>query len=126
MEPLPAMTAEAILCLEYMGAKNDTPRMPRGAQFLLKNLPKMGRENSYYWYYATQAMFHLQGDAWQKWNCSLHPVLLKSQIRNGPLAGTWKPKDEWERSGGRIYSASLRVLMLEVYYRHLPIYQSLD
>jgi hypothetical protein len=122
----PAMTAEAILCLEYLGEERDSESINRGTLHLLDNLPQAGRETSYYWYYATQALFHLQGDAWQRWNGAIHPLLLQTQTKEGPIAGTWDPKDQWEHSGGRIYATSLRVLMLEVYYRHLPIYQVLD
>ncbi len=122
----PAMTAEAILCLEYLGEDRDAESINRGTRHLLENLPQAGRETSYYWYYATQALFHLQGDAWQRWNGAIHPLLLQTQTKEGPIAGTWDPKDQWENSGGRIYATSLRVLMLEVYYRHLPIYQVLD
>jgi hypothetical protein len=39
------------------------------------------------------------------------------------MLGTWDPKDQWEKGGGRIYATSLRILMLEVYYRHLLLYQ---
>ena len=44
----------------------------------------------------------------------------------GGASGTWDPKDNWEKSGGRIYSTSLRLLMLEIYFRHLPLYRALD
>ncbi len=50
-------------------------------------------------------------------------MLLDTQHKEGALSGTWDPKDQWESSGGRIYSTSLRLLMLEVSYRHLPLYQ---
>jgi hypothetical protein len=53
-------------------------------------------------------------------------TLLSTQLESGPTAGSWDPKDKWEQSGGRLYSTSLRVLMLEVYYRHLPLYQVLE
>ena len=71
-------------------------------------------------------MFHLQGDHWDQWNDALHSMLLKSQVTSGPTAGTWDPRDSWEGRGGRIYATSLRLLMLEVYYRHLPLFQVLE
>ncbi len=119
----PAMTAEAILCLEYLGSERDSDSLVHGGDFLLKNLPKKGRETSYYWYYGTQSMFHFQGEHWQRWNDAIHPLLVETQHKDGPLLGTWDPTDQWEKGGGRIYATSLRVLMLEVYYRHLPLYQ---
>jgi len=121
----PAMSAEALLCLAYLGVDRADPRVEAGGKFLLQNLPADGKENSYYWYYGTQIMFHLQGDYWKQWEKSMRETLLATQRVDGNMAGTWDPKDQWEGSGGRLYSTALRVLMLEVYYRHLPLYQPL-
>ena len=68
----------------------------------------------------------MQGDGWQQWNVALRDMLVKSQRTEGPVAGTWDPTDEWERQAGRLYATALRLLMLEVYYRHLPLYQTLQ
>ena len=122
----PAMTAEGLLCMQYLGADRSHPQLQAGAAYLLKNLPKQGRENSYFWYYGTQVMYHLQGDYWPQWNAALRDLLVQSQRKDGPLAGTWDPVDGWEREAGRIYATSLRLLMLSVYYRHLPLYRSLE
>lgn len=123
--PTPAMTAEGLLCRQYLGATRDDPSLVSGAGYLLSNLPDKSQANGYYWYYGTQTMYHLQGDYWKKWNASLRDMLVETQIKEGPMAGTWAPVDRGEVTGGRVYSTSLRVLMLEVYYRHLPLYQSL-
>jgi hypothetical protein len=68
----------------------------------------------------------LLGDFWKQWIDAMKDTILGTQLQDGPMAGSWDPKDKWETSGGRIYSTSLRVLMLEVYYRHLPLYQVLE
>jgi hypothetical protein len=122
----PAMTAEALLCLEYLGAERTDPRVIGGAKFLLSRLPQKGQDTSYYWYYGTQVMYHMQGQYWLPWNESLSDILIETQRKDGPMSGTWDPNDNWEKSGGRIYATALRLLMLEVYYRHLPLYQALD
>ena len=122
----PAMSAEGMLCMEYLGAERNSPQLVQGGAFLLANLPQQGKESSYYWYYGTQVMFHLQGEHWNQWNDALHHMLLETQVTTGPTAGTWDPKDNWEGRGGRIYATSLRLLMLEVYYRHLPLFQVLE
>ena len=118
-----AMTAEGLLCLQYLGSERNDPRLEAGAEHLLRHLPKLGRDTSYYYYYGTQVMYHLQGQYWQQWNEAMSGTLINSQIKEGHMAGSWNPTDQWERSGGRIMSTSLRVLMLEVYFRHLPLYQ---
>jgi hypothetical protein len=119
------MTAEALLCLQYLGAGRDDPQLQAGAAYLAANLPKKDGQTSYYWYYGTQVMYHMQGEHWPKWNNALREMLVTTQRKEGELAGTWDPKDQWENQGGRIYATSLRLLMLEVYYRHLPLYQVL-
>ena len=121
--PKIAMTAEALLCREYLGMGQDHPSLINGANYLLEHLPQKGKETSYYWYYGTQTMFHLQGDYWYQWNQALQDLLIETQIKESPLTGTWDAKDEWEQRGGRIYATSLRLLMLEAPYRHLPLYQ---
>jgi hypothetical protein len=73
-------------------------------------------------------MFHLQGEHWKQWNEAQRDRLVQSQAQAqaGGAAGSWDPKDRWENDGGRLYATSLRLLMLEVYYRHLPLYQALE
>lgn len=122
----PAMTAEGLLCMEYLGGKRGEPQLMRTVDRVLERVPKKDQDSSYFWYYGTQAMFHMQGEAWQKWNAAMSETLLTAQVVDGPHRGTWDPRDEWEQRGGRIYSTSLRLLMLEVYFRHLPLYQSLE
>lgn len=119
----PAMTAEGLLCRQFLGTRRNDPFLLAGANFLLQHLPQAGAESSYYWYYATQVMYHMQGDYWTAWNERLRDLLVSTQIKDGHQSGTWDPRDGWEQSGGRLYATSLRLLMLEVYYRHLPLYQ---
>ena len=35
-------------------------------------------------------------------------------------------KEKWGAAGGRLYVTCLNTLMLEVYYRHLPLYLELE
>ena len=121
-----AMSAEGLLCRQFLGARRDNPSMRGGAAYLVAHLPQPGQETSYYWYYGTQVMYHMQGEYWDAWNLALRDSLVASQIKEGTLSGTWEPTDSWEGSGGRIYATSLRLLMLEIYYRHLPLYRQLE
>ncbi|MFT5524830.1 MAG: prenyltransferase beta subunit [Pirellulaceae bacterium] len=121
-----AMTGEALLVLQYMGTDRNDPRLIAGAEFLLKNKPQRNVETSYYWYYGTQFMYHMQGRYWKEWNTNMSSAVLQEQVAKDGQLGSWTPKDQWEGQGGRIYSTALRVLMLEVYYRHLPLYQLID
>ena len=107
--------------------------MQRGTDWLSDRLPAEGtpqnpQRDTYYWYYATQVMFHMGGDRWKKWYGNLYPMLIRSQKKEGEYAGSWEPNgripDAWGRFGGRLYVTTLNLLSLEVYYRHLPIYEA--
>ncbi|MHB9081057.1 MAG: prenyltransferase/squalene oxidase repeat-containing protein [Pirellulaceae bacterium] len=120
----PAMTAEGLLCRQYLGWKQDDPRLSEGAEYLLQNQIDWADRDVYYWYYATQVLHHLEGDYWEKWNRVMRDVVPKNQVLNGKEAGSWDPEgDQWGGYGGRLYVTCLSTYMLEVYYRHLPIYQ---
>jgi len=133
-EPSLAMTAEALLMRMYLGWDRDNSALTRGADYLQANLPEVGTEDqptrdSYYWYYATQVMYHVGGARGKAWNDRLRPLLETSQVKEGPLGGSWHPQrpiaDRWGSAGGRHYVTAMNLLMLEVYYRHLPLYKTL-
>jgi len=121
----PAVTAEGLLCRQYLGWKQDDPRLVEGIQALNNNKVnyKGVDPDVYYWYYATQATHHMEGQIWEDWNNTMRQEVPAHQIKNGAEAGSWDPKgDKWGSSGGRLYVTCLSLYMLEVYYRHLPIY----
>ena len=122
----PAMTAEGLLCLQFLGTQRNDARLQSGADYLMGHLPQKGRLTSYYLYYATQVMYHMQGSHWQAWNEKMRDLLVGTQRTSGAHAGSWDPLDRWEKRGGRVYTTSLRLLMLEIYYRHLPLYQPME
>ncbi len=133
--PSRTMTAEALLMRLYLDWTPAHPSVTRGADYLLEELPRYGtpteiQRNSYYWYYATQVMYHVQGERWEKWNSRLRELLIQTQETQGGLAGSWNPDgaipDRWGEAGGRIYITAMDLLMLEVYYRRLPLYRTAD
>ncbi|MGB7346275.1 MAG: hypothetical protein WBD20_18805 [Pirellulaceae bacterium] len=130
--PTPTMTAVGMLMRMYSGWRRDNPAMISAADYLLEHPPQLGtnldpKRDGYYWYYATQVMFHMGGDHWKQWNSYLNPMLLQGQIKKGPQAGSWDPRrpvpDRWSPHAGRLYVTTMNLLNLEVYYRHLPIYE---
>ncbi|XZE32115.1 hypothetical protein SH501x_002851 [Pirellulaceae bacterium SH501] len=131
--PTPAMTSVGLLMRLYTGWKRDHPNMRRGTDWLLRFLPAEGTpsnptRDTYYWYYATQVMFHAGGEKWKAWYGDLYPILIRTQLTDGDLAGSWDPltpiPDAWGEYGGRLYVTTLNLLSLEVYYRHLPLYDA--
>lgn len=127
-----SMTAEAILMREYLGWKKNDPRLVTGINFITspQNLiDYKHNRNVYYWYYATQAAWHFQGEPWKRWNAVMRKVMPERQISRGPEKGSWNPRgsgdeedDQFAGAGGRLYVTCLSIYMLEVYYRHMPLY----
>ena len=119
----PAMTAEALLCRQYLGWRRDDPRLVEGVEYLRQHPIDWHDQNVYHWYYATQVMHHMGGAAWEGWNSVMRDRVPAHQVPNGPEFGSWSPReDRWGIHGGRLFTTCLYVYMLEVYYRHLPIY----
>jgi hypothetical protein len=125
--PKISMTAEGLLCRQYLGWQREDPRLQRGAEKLLENLIREDRPNRYYWYYATQVLHHMGGREWFTWNDVMRDVLPKTQVTEGREKGSWDPSgDPHDQQGGRLYTTCLSIYMLEVYYRHMPIYQKIN
>lgn len=128
----PTMTSVGMLMRMYSGWQRDNESMKSAADYLLQYPPRTGsvqspQKDTYYWYYATQVMFHMGGDYWDRWNRALNPILIESQVKEGVNAGSWNPAgaipDRWSAHAGRLYVTTMNLLNLEVYYRHLPIYE---
>jgi hypothetical protein len=117
-----SMTAEALVCWQWLGLAREHPACDEAGQHLLGRLPGSGEYNLYYWYYGTLGMYQLQGRYWQGWNDSMLSAVMARQIKQGPLAGSWDTSDLWGGYGGRVYTTALATLILEVYYRFLPLY----
>ncbi len=124
-----AMTAEGLLMRQYLGASRGDTDLMAGGEYLRKHLPVNAERDVYYWYYATQVMFHLQGEFWDEWNTQMRDLLVSSQRKTGDSVGSWSPdlptEDKWSSAGGRHYTTCMNLLILEVYYRHLPLYLQL-
>jgi len=125
-----SMTAEGLLCRQYLGWQREDPRMQRGVDYIMRSLPSWRADDRdvYYWYYATQVLHHLAGSEWETWNQATRDLLVEKQIKEGPEEGSWHPfipsADRWGHYGGRLFVTCLSTYILEVYYRHLPIYQT--
>ena len=118
-----SMTAEALVCWQFLGLAREHPACNEAGKYLLTELPGEGVFNLYYWYYATLGMYQLEGSHWQRWNEAVRRELVDRQVKTGALAGSWDTNDLWGGHGGRVYTTALATLTLEVYYRFLPIYR---
>jgi len=117
-------TAVGLLSRMYLGWKKDNPALERG----VNQIDKWGfsHGNMYYNYYATQIARHWEGEVWDRWNSSMRDWLVAKQDKTGHQAGSWwfgGGGDHGFKKGGRLYCTAMATMMLEVYYRHLPIYR---
>ena len=122
--PSRTMTAEAMLCWQFLGIAREHPACDEAVNYLLSAPPGAGPTNFYYWYYGTFVMYQFQGDGWQRWNAAVSTQLVRLQNKEDPQAGSWDPDSVWGGYGGRIYSTALGAMCLEVYYRFLPVYSN--
>ena len=126
----PPMTAVGLLMQIYNGWDRDDPRLIKGAQSLVdRQLPSDANvlvRDTYYWYYATQVLLHVDGTLWEQWESQLHPLLVQSQVQTDEMAGSWDPyspvPDRWGIHAGRLYVTTMNLLSLEVKNRKLPLY----
>jgi len=119
----PATTAIGLLCRMYLGWKHDNAALEKGVKWLSAQGPN--KSNMYYNYYTTQVMRHWEGEEWKKWNNAMRDMLTSTQATKGHEAGSWctDASDHCVKSGGRLYCTAMATMILEVYYRHLPIYR---
>jgi hypothetical protein len=121
----PATSAVGLLCRMYLGWNRENPALGRGIAWLVEMGPH--ESDMYYNYYATQAIFQYTGGAgslWEEWNSKMRDFLIRTQDRQGHEKGSWYlPGNGHNGTGGRLYVTAMATMILEIYYRHMPIYQ---
>lgn len=118
----PACTAIGLLSRMYYGWRRNDPRLEKGVGILQAIGPS--RNDVYFNYYATQVMHHYHGQGWEKWNTTLRDYLVSTQQQQGHERGSWYFPDRHGAFGGRHYTTCMCVMILEVYYRHMPLYDA--
>ncbi len=132
-EQLWSMSAEGLLCRQWLGWPRQNAAFTQGQAFLTSEVHtpvwEEGQRNVYAWYYTAQTLHNLGGDAWKDWYAHTQELLLKHQSSGGgKTGGSWhptKPKGaflEWSEGAGRLYFTVMCVLILETPYRHAPVY----
>ena len=117
----PANTAIGLLCRMYLGWGKNIPALNHGVDTLSQWGPDP--RDLYYSYYATQVLHHYGGTPWKKWNEVMRDSLVESQAKQGHERGSWAIRQKAHgASGGRLYCTALATMILEVYYRHMPLY----
>lgn len=120
----PSCAAIGLLCRMYTGWDRTHPGIEAG----VKELTKVGvdKRDIYYDYYAAQVLRHYGGSQWDQFNQELRDWLVESQEQQGGAKGSWHFADSRShrgpQEGGRLASTAFATMILEVYYRHMPLY----
>ncbi len=118
------MTSVGVLCLQLLG-QGGSPEVRTGLKVLEDIECKWPADEKskaavYGWYYLTQAKFQRGESTWNAWNRQFAPTLIRAQSKEGYWAGG--DHDQ----GSHVYTTTLCVLMLEVYYRYLPTFKRVE
>lgn len=115
-----------LLCRLYLDWRVDNPTLQAGARRLAESTRNL--DNPYYNYYVSQLLHHIGGKVWNNWNYEMREKLIAAQCMDGHERGSWFPEtpDGHCQSGGRLYATALNCLVLEVYYRHMPLNQKME
>jgi len=116
----PAAVAAAMLIRQYSGMGIRADLLLKGARIIVRNPPRWGNKDFYYWYYATYAMHNMGGKRRLWWELLVHRTLVTNQSRNGHQMGSWNPADDrWahHKHAGRTFTTALGALCLAVHHR---------
>jgi hypothetical protein len=118
-----ALTAVGMFSHLLVSPVRDAERLEKQAALLAASAPaslnRLEIHNDFYgWYFTSLALFQAGGQAWERWNAGLKPLLLAAQEGTGSHAGSWPPIDRWSQFGGRLYTTATAALILETYYRY--------
>ena len=121
-----------VLCT-YFWKQDKDKTVREGLEHLLRQTDnkhpvkyKADTADLYAWYYNTQACLMFGGSAWTKWNRLFQNEIVTAQSPDGswPACGGQSPGGELQRrpdGAGPYYRTTLCVLMLEVFYRTMPV-----
>jgi hypothetical protein len=122
--PEPTTTAVGLCTLLYLGQSPEEVSFAKALDRLVKNGPKPN--DVYHNYYATLALHHARHPQWEAWHVPVRERLIATQAKTGHEAGSWHFPDKNGDVGGRLYTTAMCAMILEVYYRYLPLYQKRD
>ena len=121
-----ATTAIGLLCRLYLDWDVTNPTLLSGARIVANRDRSLG--NPYFLYYASQLLYNVGGSIWDEWNREMREKLIAAQCMDGHERGSWFPEDpdSYCTQGGRLYATAFNCLILEVYYRHMPLFQKIQ
>ena len=100
-----------LLCRIHLGYKKDHPALRRGMDQVGDQGPSP--DNMYFNYYGTQLMRYAQADRWLKWRSKIRDQLVTAQSIQEDSKGSWYYGSMGSAEGGRLYSTSMAVMILQ-------------
>lgn len=121
----PSTTAVGLLCRMYTGWDKTHPGIVAGVKGLSEH--GVSETDLYYNYYAAQVLRQYGGEEWNQFNVELRDLLVGKQDQRPGYEGSWflghgPDRDDHTVAAGRLCSTSFATMILEVYYRHMPLY----
>ncbi len=110
-----------LFCRMMLGWPASHRPLMKGVARISDQLPH--QNNMYFNYYASQVLHHFGGAGWKRFNPKMRDYLVATQSQAGHEQGSWYFEEKHSRHGGRLYTTTLAILTLEVYYRYMPMYQ---
>ncbi len=91
-----AMTAEGLLCRQFLGWPKNQPQLQEGLKFLSdeKYLPSWseGKRNVYEWYYVGHLLHNMHNEEWTDWyDLAQKAIIAKQQGGGSGYRGSWHP-----------------------------------
>ncbi|WP_145096625.1 prenyltransferase/squalene oxidase repeat-containing protein [Rosistilla carotiformis] len=117
-------TAVGLLLQMYLNKPPGDAAIMEGCHYLFELGPS--KTNVYFNYYATMTLHHARYYGFPEWNAKLRDFLVKTQSQRGHERGSWHFTDRFGSVGGRLYSTAMCALVLETYYRYLPLWEEGD
>ncbi len=116
-------TAVGLLCRMYTGWKKENMAIVQGVDRISNYGPSKNGTDLYYDYYAAQVLRQYGGPKWDEFNVKLRDFLVAKQDQKGGAKGSWHMTDKGHfNEAGRLCQTAFATMILEVYYRHLPLY----
>jgi hypothetical protein len=119
-----ALTSAGVTALHGLGIYSDKA-IEKGIEFLIRTMPRFnadrgvqGRGHYFFWYghyYGVQAMYTVGSPYWEPYFEEIRDLLLKMQNKDGSWPNRTGP--------GPAFGTAMGVLILEIPYRFLPIFQ---
>lgn len=127
--PTVAATAAGLLARMSLGWPRDRPELQAGAGWLVEHFPLA--DNAPFppfdeaWA-VSQALFHMEGEAFDTWYPVVRERLLRDQRTSGAEDGSWDPPAATSgRTVSRLEATAAALLTLETPARNLPLYRTM-